>query len=666
MPKINVLEKQVAELIAAGEVVERPASIVKELIENAVDAGSTSITVEIQAGGIRYIRVTDNGCGIEREDVPKAFLRHATSKVRVQEDLGHIMTMGFRGEALASIAAMSHVELLTRTAEQTAGTSYKISGGEELGLEDAGCPVGTTITVRDVFYNTPARMKFLKKDVSEGNSVAAVVEKAALSNPEIAFKFIRDGSVKLQTPGDGQLISAIRCVLGKEFASNVLLVHYSQEQYTLDGFISKTSFSRGSRSMQNFFINHRFVRSKTCMAALEEAYKNALMVGKFPSCVLNLTIPPETVDVNVHPAKIEVRFADERKIFDLVYYGCKTTLHASDTAPELELKSVSGSATYNPFHTQTAQTPVIQERISAQEYRKKYMDDKSASVPIRMDAVKPVGITENPDAVLSRISTSSVLAMASPGPLLDEKAPLEVVFHRKDTQTLSSSNQSRPTPRPSPNLDIDYEEPQQEGPKMIVPDLQVKDPYEDAKLVGEIFNTYLVVQSEDALLLVDKHAAHERLLFNKLMRQGIGEERQLLITPISVQLAQEEYTVILENKELLEKAGISAEDFGDGCVLIREVSPILAEMDLAEMVTEFAKKLLSGSQQLVSQRLEEMYHTIACRSAIKANDRTGKLSLESLIQLLREDGDVAHCPHGRPVSIKLTRREIEKKFGRLG
>ena len=315
--KINVLEKQVAELIAAGEVVERPASIVKELLENAVDAGASSVTVEIRRGGISYIRVTDNGSGIEREDVAKAFLRHATSKVRERDDLGQITTMGFRGEALASIAAMCRVELLTRAAEEEVGTLYTISGGEEESLEDAGCPVGTTITIRDVFFNTPARMKFLKKDVSEGNSVAAAVEKAALGYPGVGFKLIRDGQVRFQTPGDGHLLSAVRCVFGKEFSENLLPVHYESKGCMVDGVICKPTSARNSRSMQNFFINTRFVRSKTCMAALEESYRNALMTGKYPSCVLNLTIPPQTVDVNVHPAKIEVRFADEKKYLSI-------------------------------------------------------------------------------------------------------------------------------------------------------------------------------------------------------------------------------------------------------------------------------------------------------------------------------------------------------------
>ena len=310
MAKISVLDKQVAELIAAGEVVERPASIVKELTENAVDAGATSITVEIQGGGIRLIRVTDNGSGIERDDVAHAFLRHATSKVRVSDDLSRITTMGFRGEALASIAAMCKVEVLTKTKDEIAGTFYSINGGEEQQLQDAGCPTGTTITVRDVFYNTPARMKFLKKDVSEGNSVSAVVEKAALASPSIAFKFIRDGVVKLQTPGDGKLISTVRCILGREFAENCISVHYQYEKLKLEGCICKPSIARGSRTMQNFFINNRYIRSKMCMAALEESYRNMLMVGKFPSCVLNITIPTSEVDVNVHPAKIDVRFAN--------------------------------------------------------------------------------------------------------------------------------------------------------------------------------------------------------------------------------------------------------------------------------------------------------------------------------------------------------------------
>lgn len=664
MGRINVLEKQVAELIAAGEVVERPASIVKELVENAIDAGASAVTVEIRGGGIRYIRVTDNGCGIERDDVPKAFLRHATSKVRDSGDLNHIMTMGFRGEALASIAAMCRVELLTRTAAELAGTRYAVSGGEGEVLEDAGCPVGTTITIRDVFYNTPARMKFLKKDVTEGNSVQAVVEKAALAEPSIAFRFIRDRATRLQTPGDGKILSVARAVFGKEFAENALSVCYSHEGLSLEGLICRPEIARASRTLQNFFINRRFVRSKTCMAALEEAYKGALMVGKFPSCALNLTIPPQTVDVNVHPAKTEVRFANEKNIFSLVYYGCKTALGAANLTPEIEVPEKR----WNPFSVQQAPDPPRQQRMDAAEYR-----SLVSSLP------KPHSTPETSPA--QTISKAPTLSRAYPTRLLDIETDEEEPGKGGEA-TLRSAPflyETVPTPMPEPErlrcFHLVEEAPERRASPPELPETadikrlderEVKSLYTDVRLIGEVFSTYVLLEGDGELIIVDKHAAHERLLYNRLIAQGAGEDRQLLLTPITVRLSAEEYSAILENLPMLEKAGIPAEDFGDGCVLVREAAPVLAHADLAAVVTEFAQKLIHGSDRLVSRRMEELFHTVACRAAVKAGDRTETPSLEQLVTLLREDGDTAHCPHGRPVAVRMTRHALEKKFGRLG
>ncbi len=650
MAKINVLEKHVAELIAAGEVVERPASIVKELVENAIDAGASAVTVEIQRGGISYIRVTDNGSGIEREDVSKAFLRHATSKVRERDDLGQITTMGFRGEALASIAAMCRVELLTRTAGEETGTLYAISGGDEERIEDAGCPVGTTITIRDVFFNTPARMKFLKKDVSEGNSVAAAVEKAALGNPEVGFKLIRDGQVKFQTPGDGKLLSAVRCVFGKEFSENLLPVHYESGGCAVDGVICKPASARNSRSMQNFFINTRFVRSKTCMAALEESYRNALMTGKFPSCVLNLTIPPQTVDVNVHPAKIEVRFADEKSIFQLVYYGCKTALGAANLAPELKAEDLRQN-----FSEKTAAKSAapIQQRMRAEEYRmtlaQKVEHLKASRGPASVETGELVSAKPPVSAYFpgTRVSPEAVWKVESPAPVLQKVVPVS-------SEPVLRTEIPAPTKPVEP---IDVPEPD------ALPDADL---YDGARLIGELFDTYLLLQNLDELILVDKHAAHERLLFNRLVAGGLAEERQLLLTPVSVQLSPEEHAMVIEHLTLLSRAGITAEDFGDHFVLVREVAPVLANTDLPGLVTEFAERLSCANGNPLPGQLEELYHRMACRAAIKAHDRTPAPSLEQLIQLLQQDGDVGHCPHGRPVAIRMARREIEKKFGRLG
>ena len=664
MPKINVLEKQVAELIAAGEVVERPASIVKELLENAVDAGASSVTVEIQGGGVRYIRVSDNGSGIERADVRSAFLRHATSKVRQAEDLSGITTMGFRGEALASIAAMCRVEMLTRTAQEQAGTHYRIAGGEEEDLEDAGCPVGTTITVRDVFYNTPARMKFLKKDISEGNSVAAVVEKIALGNPQIGFKFIRDGAMRLQTPGDGKLLSAVRCVLGREFAENTIPVSYRVGALTISGLITKPAFSRGSRTLQNFFINRRFVRSRTCMAALEESYRNAMMVGKYPSCVLNLEIPPQTVDVNVHPAKLEVRFTGEKEIFDLVYYGCKTALGAHQLAPELKAEELR----YNPFAAHADPKPPVQQRLSVQDYRQELerlaqqeQAQKQAHSWTSRQNARPVGVPLEslPTGMRQEPQPRSWRLDVSPEPALrleSRPAPFYTGSRREE-----AASPVPPVVQPPKAVS-----PEVAAPVQPAPPATARDPYEGARVIGELFETYILLERANELLLVDKHAAHERLLFNRLKASGMGEERQMLLQPIPVQLSPEEHGVLLENLPLLEQVGIEAEDFGGEDLLIRGAAPILAQADLPAIVTELAAKLLQGGGRGLPEQLEELYHTIACRAAVKAHDHTPTPTLQELIQLLREDGDAQHCPHGRPVCIRMSRYEIEKKFGRLG
>ncbi len=679
MPKINILEKQVAELIAAGEVVERPSSIVKELMENAVDAKASSITVEIQGGGVRYIRVSDNGSGIERADVRSAFLRHATSKVRQVEDLNDIATMGFRGEALASIAAMCRVEMLTRTREEQAGTHYRIAGGEEEELEDAGCPVGTTITVRDVFYNTPARMKFLKKDISEGNSVAAVVEKIALGNPEIHMKFIRDGVVRLQTPGDGKLISAVRCVLGREFSENVIPVDYSVGGLHLEGVITTPSFSRSSRTLQNFFINHRFVRSRTCMAALEESYRNAMMVGKFPSCVLNLQIPPQVVDVNVHPAKLEVRFTAEKEIFDLVYYGCKTALGAHRLAPELKAEELH----YNPFAAHLNPKPPVQQRLNVQEYRREmeilaqqersqekggtYWNPKSAAQTSGIH-LESISSQEHPVALPS-ISRQLDILPKEHGfstPHLESSSPMELLYQEKSSSIVADQQVSQPIESAAFSISHAPQSTTPEGAHSSASVATEVDPYENTRIIGELFETYILLEKENELLLVDKHAAHERLLFNKLKSHGIGEERQMLLQPIPVQLSKEEHAVLVENLDLLEQAGITAEDFGGVDLLIRGSAPILAKADLSAIVVELAEKLLRGGGQGLPEQIEEIYHTIACRSAIKAHDSTPIPSLQELIEMLRTDGDAQHCPHGRPICIRMSKYEIEKKFGRLG
>lgn len=660
MPKIQVLNKQVAELIAAGEVVDRPSSVIKELVENAVDAGATIITVEIRRGGVTFMRVTDNGCGIAPEDVPTAFLRHATSKVVGEDDLNSIATLGFRGEALASISAVAHVELLTRTPGAVAGVRYTCGGAEEPALEDAGCPEGTTILVRDLFYNTPARMKFLKKDSTEGNSVAGILDKLALSHPEISFRFLRDGKEQLHTPGDGKLSSTIYAVYGREFSSTLIPVHYELGHVKVEGFISAPTSSRPNRSMQNFFINGRYIRSRTAMAALEEAYKGSIMVGKFPACVLHLYLSFGAVDVNVHPAKLEVRFVNERPIFDAVYHGVKSALHAGDKPKVMELKRPP----VNPY------APVLERKEQ-----------------LRMETPPPARKPQTPPppaaAPLGKPpQRESAPPAREPSFLLrDSEAPRRE--HRGFSSFLENVLDSEPQPEPvapAPAPQPVEEKPQESQPTVPVQE-QLPLPVEEqppverpqplrkefhSRVIGEAFGTYLLVEySADELMFIDKHAAHERLLYERLKRENAGGEAQTLLEPVTVTLDKEEYTAALDHLEDFSKAGFEVEDFGSGTVLVRSAPLLLDGGDAAEAVMEIAGYLASLKNRMTTEHLDWVYHNVACRAAMKAGDSITREEMVSLAQELEQNPDVRYCPHGRPVYIILRRRDIERQFGRV-
>ena len=660
MPKIQVLNKQVAELIAAGEVVDRPSSVIKELVENAVDAGATIITVEIRRGGVTFMRVTDNGCGIAPEDVPTAFLRHATSKVVGEDDLNSIATLGFRGEALASISAVAHVELLTRTPGAVAGVRYTCGGAEEPTLEDAGCPEGTTILVRDLFYNTPARMKFLKKDSTEGNSVAGILDKLALSHPEISFRFLRDGKEQLHTPGDGKLSSTIYAVYGREFSSTLIPVHYELGHVKVEGFISAPTSSRPNRSMQNFFINGRYIRSRTAMAALEEAYKGSIMVGKFPACVLHLHLSFGAVDVNVHPAKLEVRFVNERPIFDAVYHGVKSALHAGDKPKVMELKRPP----VNPY------APVLERKEQ-----------------LRMETPPPARKPQTPPppaaAPLGKPpQRESAPPAREPSFLLrDSEAPRRE--HRGFSSFLENVLDSEPQPEPvapAPAPQPVEEKPQEPQPTFPVQE-QLPLPVEEqppverpqplrkefhSRVIGEAFGTYLLVEySADELMFIDKHAAHERLLYERLKRENAGGEAQTLLEPVTVTLDKEEYTAALDHLEDFSKAGFEVEDFGSGTVLVRSAPLLLDGGDAAEAVMEIAGYLASLKNRMTTEHLDWVYHNVACRAAMKAGDSITREEMVSLAQELEQNPDVRYCPHGRPVYIILRRRDIERQFGRV-
>ncbi len=635
MPHIQVLDKHTAELIAAGEVVERPSSVVKELLENTIDAGATMVAVEIQNGGVTYIRITDNGAGIAREDVPTAFLRHATSKVRREEDLEAIGTLGFRGEALASIAAVSRVELLTCAAGETAGTRYTLEGGEDGRLEDTGCPQGTTIVVRDLFYNVPARMKFLKKDVSEANAVAGVVDRIALSHPEVSFRFIRDGREELLTPGDSQLRSCIYAVLGKEFSDSLLPVDYTLGGVHVHGFASKPAASRANRTMQHFFINGRYVKTRTAMAALEQAYKGAIMVGKFPACVLHLDMPPETVDANVHPAKIEVRFINEKPVFDAVYHGLKSALAAGDVPKQavLPVRPAVGQPQAEQLHMEPPAAP----RSPASHI------DAILDKPPAQPAAPAPAVPSAPPA-------------ARPRPVLRDgtDAPYYAAPSYLNIERTSAQPAAAPEPPPAPP-------PVREEPAAPPPAEKASEP---VTYVGEAFHTYVIAQMGESLYVIDKHAAHERLLYNQLKAMP-HNDAQMLLEPVSVPLGREEYAAVTAELETLGAAGFEVEDFGGSTVLVRAVPLILSGCDAAAAIQEIAGGFVSGKRELTMDKLDWIYHSSACRAAVKAGDSSRPEELRQLAERVLQNDDIRYCPHGRPVCFELTRRELEKQFGRV-
>ena len=654
MGKINVLDKHVAELIAAGEVVERPASVVKELVENSIDAGASVVTVEIKNGGITLIRVTDNGCGIARDDVPVAFLRHATSKVNNQDDLDCIATLGFRGEALASISAVSHMSLLTRTAEEEVGTNCLSDGGEITAIEDAGCPQGTTILVRDLFFNTPARMKFLKKDAVEGNAVAAVLDNAALSHPEISFRFIRDGRQALHTPGDNKLRSAVYSVCGREFTDTLIPVDYDYSGIHVSGFICKPSAARASRSLQRFFINGRFIKSRTAMAALEEAYKGSIMVGKFPACVLHLSLSFTAVDVNVHPTKLEVRFADERPVFNAVFHAVKSALLAGDAPKEMQLKP----AAPKPFQDNSV-------------YRR---DPSVEQLPIVPAVNRTAPVSSGKSWAQSLLHTPPVggdTAFSDSGRGIPAKK--ETAF-RTENDFLESLSVETPLPSPEGEVPIPPEPAapavasEAETPEETSPAQPVELPVQEKsyRVIGEAFKTYIFVQyGEDELILIDKHAAHERLLYNRLKEENASSYAQTLLAPVPVTLEKNEYSAVLEHLDVLADMGFETEDFGDGTVLVRSAPLLLGGEDVSGAIGEIASYMAQNKNDLSTEHMDWIYHNVACRAAIKGGDTTSDYELTRFVKTLLEHPEVRYCPHGRPVYIVLKKRELEKQFGRI-
>lgn len=655
MPSIHVLPKNVAELIAAGEVVERPASAIKEMIENAIDANCSKLTVEIQNGGIRYIRVTDNGCGITREDVPKAFISHATSKVATEQDLNAIYTFGFRGEALASIAAVAKVEMLTKTEDEAFGTRYVIEGGKQLVYDDAGCPDGTTLVVRELFYNTPARMKFLKKDSTEGSYVSDIVGKCAMANPSVSFRFIKDGKQVFFTPGDGNFLSAITAVLGNEFSKTLIPCDYELNGITVRGFVSLPTAGRATRSGQYFYVNSRYVKIPMGASALDAAYKNAVMVGKFPACVIDLVMPPAVVDVNVHPAKTEVRFSDEKRVFEAIYYAAKNAISLGDRRPQLHLKDAVKPA------------PLTGEQV--------VMDAAKKSPSVRSDS---------PSTFLSdRQTAAGVTAFSSENVIVYSPQSHDFMPAQSSTATEKQSDNRQPLPvlAESDPLSVDRDlsagsQPAEKIETDRLPSDEASDPLPPAQkesmpsapdflYLGEAFQTYLIAQTGDKLLLIDKHALHERILFEQIKKKQVCVSPQALLLPLTVHLAQKEYAAICEQLEALHAIGFGIEDFGDGTLLVRECPLMFIDDSIPDVLSELADAILSNRKELITEHMDWLYHSAACRAAVKAGSHLEPDEAKRLIEQVLLNDSLRYCPHGRPVLIELTRRELEKQFGRI-
>ena len=656
MPKINLLDKRVYELIAAGEVIERPSSVIKELAENSIDAGAASITVEIKRGGISYLRVTDDGCGISHEDIPTAFMRHATSKVYTQDDLDSINTLGFRGEALASVCAVSRVELLTKQREDQLGSIYRIEAGEPVEYDRAGCADGTTIIIRDLFYNTPARLKFLKKDVTEGNYCASVIEKLALSHPGISFRFIRDGRQTMLSSGDGEYYSAVYAVFGKQFAAGLIPVENVYQNTAVTGYVSSPLFTRANRSMQNFFVNGRSVKSPLCCAALEEAFRNTIMVGKFPSCVLCVNTDPSQVDANIHPTKTEVRFTNEKIVFDAVYFAVKNALMGYDESREIKLNTAPARAENIP-QPERARSSEPLRTASAQVIEE---PPKTMPIPSGRDAVIYPQEKREPPKFTLRQETPQPAQFTQPLPAAEQTYMPELVPAKK------------PEPRETPLADLpgfaflsekSFEKKPEPVPQEPTPEIPQERPKEQIRVVGELFKTYIVCESTEGMILIDKHAAHERVNFERL-KKGFDSSAQLLMQPEEVYLTPEEFNGMSEYADKLAQVGIIME-FTDGKARVTGLPQMLDKVPPAEIVECIAKIVSQGNTNAEGELFDDMLHTVACKASIRGNEDNDILELQVLAQEVFNNPDIRYCPHGRPVMTQISRKQIERYFGRV-
>ena len=712
MAVIHVLDKHTAELIAAGEVVERPASVVKELLENSIDAGATQVTVSIESGGVKLIEISDNGTGIEAEYISTAFIRHATSKIETPDDLTNIHTLGFRGEALASIASVARVELTTRTEVDEFATVYRIEGGEEVSREPGARAVGTTIRVKDLFYNTPARMKFLKKDSSEGTFVSDTVTHVALSHPEVSVKFIREGKLQYVTPGDGQLRGAVYAVLGREFSRDLIELKNQEGVYRITGLVTPPKSCRASRSMQHFYINGRYVRNRTMMAGMEMAFKGTMMQGKFPGGILLLEMPADLVDVNVHPAKIEARFARENDVFDVVYHAVKLALAQPGTGERLftfEADKEEEKAENSKKDADIIKNDVKNNNFTGLSAIIRGQADPGVLPQQHWEPAKPAAAPQQPapSAAMQIPTAPSVPRWKGSAQNEDMLDPF-VTLHSPKLETTKAPEPFRAAASEA-QLDVEPEfgetklhspqdhmaawNPAQEAPKeepesapcaetepdapeaaeqetvLAEPEQMNFDPTADQpeplRYVGEVFRTYILAERGDELCLIDKHAAHERQLYEKLAANYGNVPSQMLLEPAAIDLAAEEKQALLDNIPLLENAGLEIADFGGNTVVLRAVPADVEPQNAESLLVEIANKLLKGGHDALNEHTEWVLHSISCRAAIKAGDKSSPQELLALAEKILSGEVPPFCPHGRPCVLKLTRKELEKQFGRI-
>ena len=647
MSIINVLPGHMADLIAAGEVVERPASVVKELLENSFDAGATACTVEIRSGGMTYIRVSDNGCGMGREDAQTAFLRHATSKIRTPEDLDAIGTLGFRGEALAAVSAVAKVDMLTRLKGDAEGTSVVIEGGKMLSCDDAGCPEGTTIIVRDLFYNTPARLKFVKKDVTEASAVRTAVQNAALSHPEVSIKYIRDGKEELHTPGDGDLLSCVYNALGREFAMSLVKVGYTDDCADIQGFAVKPSACRGNRAMQHFFINGRYIRSAALTSALEAAYRNRAMIGKFPACVISMKLKLSGVDVNVHPAKTEVRLFEQKRVCDALYAAVMTALDDEGAPKKAEQPRLESRPKDDFFMSMTAQ----QFRSAPP---KEWGVKSAAAFTPKRSPEREVPQQRRPDPVPKQLE-KRLVTLRTPEEGYERLSGVmtakESAVSREKVQPEAADRRAKP--------ELPQEPAQQE---IALPEVKSAKSF---RVVGEVLKTYIVVETGEKLLLIDKHAAHERILFDRLTEKSFSAMSQTLLIPVTFTPEGDVFSALTDNLPLLREFGFEAEDFGGGSMVVRACPEYIDAEQAVPALEEIGEELVKRGRADSAYARNHIIATVACKAAIKAGRESHISELERVAEKV-VSGEVKYCPHGRPVAVELTKNKLDKMFGRLG